>query len=170
MAGLKMEMQLSGLAGVLATLESLPAEVVSKRGGPVKTALRKGALVILKAEQQTLRAVMGHQVDGQHVEATGLLLKNLIVTRGKPPSASKGERYLVRVKSATYVRRGGKPVTTKQNAARLEYGTSKQPAEPFIRPAFQGSAARAITTVQTELIAAVDRVVVKLAAQNAGKK
>lgn len=167
---MKVEVNLTGVEGVLATLQSLPAEVVSKRGGPVKSALRKGAVVILKAEQQHLRAVMGHQSDGQHVEATGFLLKHLIATRGKPPVDSKGERYLVRVKNAIYQgRRGGRPVTTRQNAARLEYGTSKQPAEPFIRPAFLANAAKAISTIEMELGKAIDRVVNKLAAQNKGK-
>jgi hypothetical protein len=64
-AEVKVEIQLTGLDGVLATLQSLPAEVVSKRGGPVKAALRKGALVILKAEKANLQAVMGHLVDGE---------------------------------------------------------------------------------------------------------
>ncbi len=175
MAGLSVEMKLTGLDGVLETLQSLPAEVVSKRGGPVKSALRKGALVILKAEQANLRAVMGHDVNGQHVEATGLLLKSLIVTRGKPPVDSKGERYLVRVKRKTYTTQDGRArtgrsiTTTTQNAQRLEYGTGKQPAEPFIRPAFQAKAAEAISTVQRELLTGIDRIVNKLASQNKGK-
>ena len=38
---MKVEFKLQGVDGVLATLQSLPAEVVSKRGGPVKAALRK---------------------------------------------------------------------------------------------------------------------------------
>lgn len=163
---MKVELRLTGMDGVLATLQSLPAEVVSKRGGPVKSALRKGALGILKAEQANLRAVMGHQVDGEQRASTGLLLKNLIASRGKAPTSGKGERYLVRVKRRNYVRKG-KIVTTQQNAARLEYGTSKQPAEPFIRPAVQARGQEAIVTIERELLAGIDKVVKKLAAQNA---
>jgi HK97 gp10 family phage protein len=162
---------------VLATLQSLPAEIVSKRGGPVKTALKKGAIVILKAEQANLQAVMGHLVDGERRASTGLLLKSLIATRGKPPSDGKGERYLVRVKrgvvypstDAGKPRSGKAQTTAAKNAARLEYGTSKQPAEPFIRPAFLANAARAIDTIEREVVVAIDRVVNKLAAQNKGK-
>lgn len=162
-------MKLTGIDGVLDTLKSLPPEVVSKRGGPVKSALRKGALVILKQEKENLRAVMGHQVDGEQRESTGLLLKNLIASRGKAPTGGNGERYLVRVRRKSYARKSGKPVTTLKTANLLEYGSSKQPAEPFIRPAFQAKAGQAIDTVQTELVKAIDRVVKKLAAQNKGK-
>lgn len=164
---MKMEMELHGLNGVLETLKSLPAEVVSKRGGPVKSALRKGALVILKQEKLNLQAVTAN-TDFMR-QSTGLLLKNLIASRGKAPTNGKGERYLVRVKRKTYARVGGKPVTTLKTAHLLEYGSSKQPPEPFIRPAFQAKAAEAIRTVETELVKGIDRVVKKLAAQNRSK-
>ena len=52
---MKLEMNLQGTEGVLATLRSLPPELVSKRGGPVKTALRKGAQVIRKQAAADLR-------------------------------------------------------------------------------------------------------------------
>jgi HK97 gp10 family phage protein len=164
--GLKIEMQLTGLNGVLETLKSLPPEVVSKRGGPVKAALRKGANVILKAEKANLRAVMGHEVDGEKRLSTGLLLKNLIATRGKPKF--NGERYIVRVKRKKYQRKG-KDVSTVKVAQLLEYGSSKQKAEPWIRPAFTSKAAEAIRTIEAELLKGVDKVVRKLAAQNKGK-
>lgn len=167
---MKVELKLTGLDGVLETLKSLPPEIVSKRGGPVKAALRKGALVILKQEQANLRAVMGHQVDGERVLTTGLLLKNLIVSRGKPPSDGKGERALVRVKRKTYTRKGkGKPVTTLKTAQLLEYGSSTQPAEPYIRPAFNAKAAEAIRTVETDLARRVDKIAAKLLQQNKGR-
>lgn len=166
---MKVEVTLTGIDGVLETLKSLPAEVVSKRGGPVKTALRKGALVILKEERARLAASILHTADGAERESTGLLMKSLIASRGKAPTSGKGERYLVRIKRKTYTRKGGKPVTTLKTAQLLEYGSSKQPAEPFIRPAFRMTAAQAITTIQNELVKALDRVVNKLAQQNKGK-
>ncbi len=169
---MKIELKLTGADGVLALLESLPPEVVSKRGGPVKSALRKGALVILNAEKANLQTVMGHMVDGEQIESTGLLLKNLVVKRGKPPTGGKGERYITTVKRAIYPgRKGKRPVTTRENAARLEYGTSdqRQPAEPWIRPAGLARAQQALDTVTRELVKGIDRVVKKLAAQNQAK-
>jgi len=169
MAGPLIEMNLQGWAGMYELLRSLPSEVVSKRGGPVKAALRKGANVILKAEKANLRAVMGHQVDGEKQASTGLLLKNLVTRRGKAPASGNGERYIVGPKRKTYQRKGGKPVTTLKTAQILEYSSQKQPAEPFIRPAFNAKAAEATRTVESELIKSVDKIVAKLAQQNKGK-
>jgi hypothetical protein len=162
------EMKLTGLDGVLDTLKSLPPEVVSKRGGPVKAALRKGALVILKAERQALQIVTANATDSGKRESTGLLLKNLIASRGKAPTTGKGERYLVRVRRKTYSR-NGKPVTTLKTAQLLEYGSSQQPAEPWIRPAFLANARLSIETIERETVRAVERVAAKLGSANKGK-
>lgn len=161
-------LKLTGLDGVLKTLQSLPPEIVSKRGGPVKTALRKGAVVIFKAARNNLTAVTANQTEEGARESTGLLLKNLVVTRGKAPNSGKGERYLVRVRRKSYQRQG-KAVTTLKTAQILEYGSVKQPPEPWLRPAFASTAEQAIQTTSAELLKAIDRVVKKLAAQNKGK-
>jgi HK97 gp10 family phage protein len=159
------EIKLTGLDGVLDTLRSLPPAVVSKRGGPVRAALRKGAVVIYKQAYANLQAATANQSE-ESKQSTGLLLKNLVVTRGKAPYDGRGERYLVRVKRKGY---GRKDVSTLKTANLLEYGSSTQPAEPFIRPAFSAKASQAIQTVEQELIKSIDRIVKKLAAQNKGK-
>ncbi len=166
---MKVEMRLSGLDGVLDTLKSLPPEIVSKRGGPVKAALRKGANVILKQEKANLQAALANTSDEGKRYSTGLLLKNLVVTRGKAPTSGNGERYLVRVRRKSYPRKGGKAVTTLKTAQILEYGSSKQPAEPWIRPAFAAKAREAIDVTVAELLKGIDRIVAKLAAQNRGR-
>lgn len=161
-------LKLSGLEGVLKTLQSLPPEVVSKRGGPVKSALRKGAVVIFKQAAANLeRATTGELSEGAP-SSTGLLRKNLVVTRGKAPTSGKGERYLVRVRRKGYEREG-QSVSTLKTAQLLEYGSSQQPAEPWLRPAFASRAEEAIKTVERELVAGLNRAVKKLAAQNKGK-
>lgn len=166
---MKVEVKLTGINGVLDTLKQLPPEVVSKRGGPALAALRKGARVILNQEKANLQAVTANATESGKIESTGLLLKNLTVTRGKAPTEGKGERVLVRIRRKTYTRAGGKPVTTLKTANLLEYGSSQQPAEPFIRPAFSAKAAEAISTVERELVKGIDRIVKKLAAQNRGR-
>lgn len=155
------EVQLHGLNGVLEMLKSLPPEVVSKRGGPVKSALRKGALVILREAALNL-ARATDTLGSDDSKSTGLLLKNLVATRGNAPHSGNGERYLVRVRRKSYQRKG-KPVTTLKTAQLLEYGSSQQPAEPWLRPAFATKAEQAIRTVETELVKGIDRVVRKLA-------
>jgi hypothetical protein len=161
--------KLQGLDGILETLASLPAEVVSKNGGPVKAALRKGALVLLDEELLQLARVTSNATVEPY-QHTGLLAKSVIASRGKAPSSGKGERYLVRIKRKAYTgRRGGKPVSTLKVAQLLEYGSATQNAEPWIRVAFQAKAVAAMDTITRELIIGVDRVVARLAAKNKGK-
>jgi HK97 gp10 family phage protein len=157
---MKMEMHLSGLDGVLKTLKSLPPEVVSKRGGPVKLALAKGARLLRDEVKKNLRAVaLGD-------ESTGLLEKNIIASRGKQPTGGNGERYIVRVKRRNYPDRTGKPVTTLKTANILEYGSEKQVARPFIRPAAISKASQTINVVTTDLKKRLDKVVKDLARKN----
>lgn len=144
------EFKLEGIDGVLDMLKNLPPEIVSKRGGPVRAALRKAASVIHKQEQANLAAATAN---GN--ESTGFLAKNVVVTRGKPPTEGKGERYLVRVKRKGYPDREG--VSTLQTAQLLEYGSSQQPAEPWIRPAFASKAREAIHVAEVEVVKAVER-------------
>jgi HK97 gp10 family phage protein len=171
---MQVTVKLEGLTGVLDTLRALPQEVVAKRGGPVRAALRKGALVIHRQELANLQAVTANTSDEGKRYSTGLLAKNVVVTRGKAPSDGKGERYLVRVRRKVYPGKsgrsgGGNAVSTLASANLLEYGSSQQPPEPWIRPAFLSRASEAIETTRRELLAGIDRAVRKLAAKNKGK-
>lgn len=163
-----MEVKITGLDGVLDTLRSLPPEIVSKRGGPVRAALRKGAVVIQKQEIANLTVSLANAPR----YSTGLLLKNIVVTRGKAPFGGNGERYLVRVRRKAYPKEHqatGKPATTLATANLLEYGSSTQPAEPFIRPAVNSKGQQAIDVIVADLQASIQRIVTKLATKNKGK-
>lgn len=165
---MKIEMNVSGLNGVLETLQSLPAEVVSKRGGPVKLSLAKAARVIRDQAKVNLRKSIeynGHR-------STGLLEKNVIVTRGKEPIGTKGERYLVRVRRKAYPGKkdkDGSSVTVRKTAAFLEYGSSTQPATPWLRPAVKQKGKEAINVFTEDLNKRIAATVRKLERQNKGK-
>ncbi|WP_454674843.1 hypothetical protein [Achromobacter pestifer] len=166
---MKFETKLHGVDGLLRTLKSLPPELVSKRGGPVKLALAKGARLLRDQVKLNLQAAIA--ADGD--ETTGLLLDNVIASRGKPPFGGKGERYLVRVRRKEYPgrkpeKRGG-VATVRKSAALLEYGSSRQTARPSIRPAIQQKGAEVIAVVTSDLLQRTDRLVRKLAAQNKGR-
>ena len=161
---MKVEVKLTGVDGVLKTLQSLPAEVVSKRGGPVKAALAKGARFVRDQERKNLQAVLE---PGD--ESTGLLAQNIIASRGKPPTSGRGERYLVRVKRKMYPGRKGEQVSTLKSAQIKEYGSTKQPARSFIRRTVQESGGQAIEIVTKDLSVRVQKIVAKLAAQNKGR-
>jgi HK97 gp10 family phage protein len=162
------EIKLFGDRDVIAMLKALPENVVSKRGGPVRAALRKAAVVIQKEELKNLRMVTANQTKVEDQQNTKLLEKNIVVTRGKAPFDGNGERYLVRVKRKTYPRTSGKPVTTLKTAQILEYGSEKQTAEPWIRPAFNAKAKDAIFTFERELLKSIDRIVKKLSKGKGG--
>ena len=161
----RVEMQLQGVDGVLKTLQSLPPELVSKRGGPVKLALAKGARLLRDYEKTALKRVIAGSDD-----STGLLELSIIASRGKEPRGTKGERYLVRIKRRTYQDRKGKAVTTLKTAHLLEYGApgNNQPATPFIRPTVQQHGAEAIHVITADLVRRVDLAVRKLERQNSG--
>ena len=98
---MKFEFDIKGLSGMLKTLESLPAEIVSKRGGPVKLALKKAAYVIRDEESRRFQALVNQRGTN---ETTGLLNKSIIVKRGKVNLEGKGEKYIVTFKRSIYAK------------------------------------------------------------------
>lgn len=159
---MRVEMNIEGIDGALKTLESLPKEIVSKRGGPVARALAKGARLIRDEAKKNLRT----QIAMGGSESTGLLEKNVVAKRGKALKTGKGERYLVNVRRKTYPDRKGKPVTTRKTASLLEYGSDHQPATPWLRPAVHAKGQTAINVITQDLKRRIDIEVNKLAAQN----
>ena len=157
----KVEMKLIGADNIISLLRSLPAEVVSKRGGPVKLALAKGARLIRDEAKRNLQQAIAENGD----VSSGLLLDNVVASRGKAIHGSRGERYLVRVRRKTYPDRTGKPVTTHKTANLLEYGSAHQPATPWLRSAVQTKGSEAINVMTADLVTRLDRLVKKLAKQ-----
>jgi HK97 gp10 family phage protein len=156
---------LKGLDDVLDKLKKLPPEIVSKNGGPVKTALRKGAMVIVNEwKAQVQRVIDEPNADGQPTDSTGLLKSSIGATRdSKPQRHRAAERYIVRARNKKYpATKGGKTVTTAQVARLLEYGTEKMQAKPWATPGYMASRQRALNTVVSELNAGIDRVIKKL--------
>lgn len=164
--GIKVDMNVTGLDGVLEVLQQLPPEVVSTRGGPVVRALRKAAVVIKEQAQATV------------VRRTGALANALMVSRGRRlAGGAKGERYIVwmgkfRRKYANTRKNRNAGLVGKRYEVDgpqfygrfLEYGTSKMSAKPFLRPAVAARGQQAINVFERELRAGVDAVVRKLAA------
>jgi hypothetical protein len=160
---MRVEVKLTGMDGVIKTLQELPPEVVSKNGGPVKLSLAKGARTYLGYQKQALIAAIAQNGE---VESTGLLLSTMIASRGKRLSSGKGERYLVRFKRKTYPDRKGRPVTTLKTANLLEYGSSNQPATPFIRPTVQARGGEIIRVITDDLKKRLEKLIKQKARQN----
>lgn len=179
-------MKLEGLDGVLETLKSLPPEVVSKNGGPVRRALAKGARLIRDQARANFLVAVNAPGKTGITNSTGFTEKQ-IVTKRKQLTQIKGERYIVTVryvlhpanrvleKARTHRRKGSKKTTKEQKirandiAYIMEYGSANQPATPWLRPAFESRKMEAIMTTEKALVQGIDRIVKKLALQNKGK-
>lgn len=184
---MKVEVKMSGLDGVLDTLRKLPPEVVSKRGGPVRRAVAKAAAIIRNQARLNFDVVASTPGKTGSNYATGFTRKHIITKRKRLLGGQNGERYIVAVRyiehpsgrnlenSRAWVKRKNskkvrparmtKVRTLRANdvAYMLEYGTSKQPAEPWLRPAFEAKKDEAMQIMQTNLAADIDRIIKKLA-------
>lgn len=154
------EMKLTGVDDTLRLLQSLPPEIVSKRGGPVKLALKKGARKLLEYAKNNLQSAIAIRGD----ESTGLLISQLKVRRGKPQEGVRGEVYQVFVRRKRYpIKKGQKKATTTiQTGVFLEYGTEKQPATPWLRPAVMTHGTEIINLVTDDLNQRIQRIIKKL--------
>ncbi len=163
---MKVELQIHGIEGVLSTLEALPAEVVSKRGGPGKLALAKGARLLRDQAKDNFR----RSVAQGGADSTETTVENIVASRGKAPVGTKGERQLVRVKRRSYINAKGAKTTTLRAAQLMEYGSATQPARPWLRPAVQRRGSQIIDVVSEDLLKRLDQITKRLAAQNGGRR
>ena len=160
---------IQGLDGVLRKLQALPKEVTQKRGGPVRSSLRKGANVIRKQAQANVRQITATPNEDGEIESTGVLEKSIRVTRFRPKGPGNAEGMRVGIpKSRRY------PPSTKNPRGervrlvgqRLEYGSSRLPRpHPWMGPAFHAKKVEAVNTVVTELNKGINRIVKKLERQ-----
>lgn len=156
-----------GLEGVMKTLKQLPPEIVSKRGGPVRTALRKASLIMVNEMKANVQRIVDEPNIGGDDYSTGFLQKNIVTTRNSK-MRQNGERYIVRVRKKAYPKPSpnAKPVTTSQVGALLEAGTEKRRPMPWARPAFDAKKYHVIPLFVSELRKNLDRIQKKLAAKN----
>ena len=168
---MKVEMKLEGLDGVLDALKKLPPEVVSKNGGPVRKALRKGAMVLVKQARSNFAGAVQQVGKSGITDTTGFTEKQIIARRGKIKGGTKGERQVVTVRGVPHPGGNifrGKPIQANDIAFLMEAGSSKQPATPWLRPAFAAKAPEAISTVTQELPKEIGRIVRKLGLKTQG--
>ena len=149
---------LHGVDDLLAKLKSLPPEIVSKRGGPVKSALRKGGVVIQRAARAQL-AQITVRPDADGYVSTGTLAQSVVVRRDpRPQRAGANERYRVLIARRKYPD-GTRTVATGRY---LEFGTEQRPPTPWMTPAYFGARQEALDTVVTELERSIQRIIRRL--------
>jgi len=162
----KVEFNIVGIPGIIRTLNSLPAEVVSSKGGPVKAALARGARLI----RDEAKANLERSIAVRGADSTGTTVRSVIASRGKAPNDGNGERYLVRVKKRTFENAKGFRTSTLMTANLMEYGSAHQAAEPWLRPAVASRGQESIEVMVAELQRRLELIVRRLAAQNGGQR
>lgn len=167
--------RVEGLKGVVDTLRQLPPEVVSKRGGPVRSSLRKAAKVLQVQAQLNVQAIIDAPNKGDlPTESTGLLKKSIVIARGKQPASGRGETQLVKIK------RGAKypgkfqdakgSITAAKVGRLLEEGSEKRAPMPWLRPAFDAKKYEALTVFATTLLKGIEVIKRKLMQRNGVKR
>lgn len=172
---------LKGVDGVVQMLQSLPAELVSQRGGPVLTALKAGAKVIRdEARTNVQRIVAEPNVAGPPYSGKGSLKRAIRITRARRmPGGEKGERVLVwlgKVKR-TYVRNRRNVRLGRAGASYLadppqfygvflERGTQRMRPHEWMRPAYLSKRRQAIEVTTAQLATLVRQISAKAVAAN----
>lgn len=148
-----------GLDGILDTLKSLPPEIVSKGGGPVRASLRTSGVVFQKAYQENIRAIVDEpNKDGSTPDNSETLEKAVIVSRRKPPPGFKGEIFSVRVKRGAKAPNGQ---TANKYGGVMEFGYEGVPAKAPMRRAYESKKGEALDTFVSEMRRRTDAAIKK---------
>jgi HK97 gp10 family phage protein len=146
--------------GFLDLLEKLPAELVSKRGGPVLAGLRRGGNVMRKAWREEIDRLIAEPNIGKQYIASGTYQKSIRVVRMRRPERV-GANEAVRVTvpgNATYP--DGERVA--MVAGVLEAGTEHMEAKAPMRKAFDARKGEVLQAVISGMDAGIQRAIKKL--------
>lgn len=183
--GTAMAQEVEGLAELLRTLQALPKEIVSVKGGPVRVGLRKAGQVWQRAAQANIdRIVAEPNKDGRPSVSSGTLKRAVIVSRDPNPQRSgANERVLVKLRRKDRAPNGqtvhayggslefgsirahddqGKRFrTARQRLKYLEFGTETVAPKPWLRPVVPEKSSEALSVFISETRKAIDRAVKK---------
>lgn len=163
---------ISGLAEIVSALRALPPELGSKGGGPIRGALFAATKIIRDAARDNAPR-------GEGTPSPGNLKRQIYAYRDRNPRGSTGaaERYVISVRKGRRGRRSRKHENYGQPASRssinviagdayywffVEFGTVHQPAQSYMRRAFEENKERAVVRFTAELQRGVNRAIAKL--------
>lgn len=151
--------RISGAGDILSAIDELADDF---RKGGEQNVLRAAGRVI----ESAAKANASHsQRTGQLAKSIGLKVKK--VKRG-PDRGNYTVRVGARTGFATVIMEGGKPKRTDpvRYAHFVEYGTSKIPAKPFIRPAVESTKEEVVSVMAKALEKHIARAVKRKAKKN----
>lgn len=147
------DLKITGLDETIAALRALPRALSGRNGGPIRKALFAAAKPFRDEARQRVRVRSGNLRD------------NIIIRRDRNPAASGAtERYTVTIRTRRRKYANNK-VNRRLNRAGgryedwgnayygkfLEFGTSRMPAYPFLRPTFENKKTVAVDTFAENL-------------------
>ena len=158
--------RMEGLEGVLKTLKELPSEMVSKRGGPVRTSLREASLLLVNQAKANVDWIVATPNKGGYpTKSLGLLRDNIITARDS--KMEKGERYYVRIRRGLrYPPERGYNVSVFFVGRMLERGTEHRRPMPWLRPAFDAKKHEVLDLFTKRIRSRLDRLVKRVARKN----
>lgn len=157
--------KLEGVDRVLDILRGLPPEVVSRNGGVVRKVARRALMVVVRESRRQFRRAVAEAGKTGITQSTGFTERQIIARRRPPPPGTNGERVIQTVRYVPHPRGGTfrkRPLRANDLAYLMEYGSAKQPATPWVRPAFALKGAEAVRVAERDLISEVDKIVRKL--------
>lgn len=163
---------LGGLKEIVEALRNLPPEISGRGGGPLRGALFAATKLIRDAAR-------ANAPRGEGTPMPGNLRRQIYAYRDRNPRATTGaaERYIISVRKGRRGKRSRKHETYGQMMARsaanviggdayywffVEFGTVKQPAQAFMRRAFETNKVAAVNKFTSELQRAMVKVVSRL--------
>lgn len=165
--GLKTSMRIEGLDELRRAMQNLPERM---QKNVLSKAVNAGALII--RDDARVRVPILKIPDPRRIAG---LLRRMVrstrgVRRGTEASAFVSVRRLTKGAIRKFKRLTGKSGAQNPNDAWywrfVEFGTSKAPAQPFLRPAFDHQKERAAMAIKDELLAGIERE----ASQSGGKR
>jgi hypothetical protein len=161
------ELKIAGLNEVLRRMQKLPPELVSNGArSPAAVAVRKAMARVLRAVRRNAQQAINAPGSSGLTRSTGFTAKAIVSKRRKPPKGQRGEYRVITIKQDPHPLGGrkyrGRPIRANDVAFILEMGTATQAGIPYMRPAFEETAADAILSVESEMLRELEKVVRKL--------
>ena len=148
----KVNFEVHGLKELQKALMQLPAELVSNKGGPVKTALMAATLPVMRTAQATVP-------DRDDIPNTGLLAK--MVRRRRASKMPKGMEAV-----QVYIRGNKKQEKDAYYAPWLEFGAKGLPGTRWFTKSLETNAKSSTEIFKVKLGAAIERIAKKIGNQN----
>ena len=157
-----------GLKELQAALKDLPDRIARN---VLRGSVSAGATVIRKEAQTRAPVSTGPKREGQ--PPPGTLKRSVYQKQIRELSNMLKQTFYVGVRKGKKYRNQGKKGNLSQDAyyARfVEFGTSKMPARPFMRPAFEAKKGEAVVAIKAYLERRIPEEVAKLALKRAAAK